>query len=785
MKNVVLILLVLSGIYFQLPAQHSHKCSHAASFQKSMLSDTLDAISYTIYINELDFTNQEITAQTDVLLTAKVDNLDEIKLELQDLTVDEVFVDGEEITGFNHSGIILTIPLDESINTGDQVTVSVFYHGEPFHEAWGGFHWSGQYAFNLGVGFESIPHNLGKTWFPCIDDFQDRATYELFVTVENGKDAVCGGLLESITDNGDGTKTYHWKMNQTIPTYLASVAVGDYARWTSEYNGIEADIPVEVWVKSPDSNKVDGSFENLNEILALFEDRFGPYRWDRVGYVGTAIGAMEHATNIAYPHFAINGNLSNESLLTHELSHMWFGDNVTCASAEEMWLNEGWAVFCDGLMQEELYGRDQYLEFINDMHKNVLQVCHTTGGDGSYFPLNEIPQEVTYGLSAYDRGATVVHSLRGYLGDDLFFDGMAAYNEEFKYNYASSYDLRDFLTGHTGVDMGPWFDNWVFHSGTPHYSVDSFQVIASGGEYDVSVFLKQKRHGPAFTGDANKIELTFMNDDWESFTSDVMFDGANGSATVQVPFEPAFIIPDFNELQCDAITDFSKVIKEPEDLSFDNTFFEIEVQSVNDSALVWVGHQWAPPDPLFEPVQGLTLSDYRYWDIQGVFPEGFEATGIFFYSVSSKLDDGLITNATDSVIMLYRPSPAYNWQYVDFTQIGLWNIGKLYVENIQPGQYTLAVCDDTFVGVGESKIKTGLNIFPNPSGSGFHLETEIPGTLSFYSVSGNLLESLRVNEKNSSVFWKPKNQTNGIILVEFKDDKNQLLAVERLVVVEN
>jgi len=769
-------------ILSQIPAQTLQKCKHAVSFEKSVLGDTLDALSYTIYLTNLDFGTQEITAETEVVLASKVDNLNEIKLELQDLTVDDVLVDNTPITNFSQTDMMLIIPLSTPLNSGEQATVSVSYHGHPFHEAWGGFHWSGAYAFNLGVGFESIPHNLGKTWFPCIDDFQDRATYDLFVTVENGKDAVCGGLLQSITNNGNGTSTYHWSLNQTIPTYLASVAVGDYARWTSVYNGQNEDIPIEIWVKPVDSSKVDGSFQNLNAILSLYENKFGPYRWDRVGYVGTAIGAMEHVTNIALPHNMINGGTSGESYVAHELSHMWFGDNVTCASAEDMWLNEGWATFADGIYQEALYGRAQYLEFIRDMHKNVLQVCHTSGGDGSYFPLNQIPQNVTYGLSAYDRGATVVHTLRGYLGDDLFYAAAAAYNEEFKYNHASSYDLRDVMTAETGIDMAPWFDNWVFHSGTPHYSVDSFNVLSTPGEYDVTVYMKQKRHGPAYIGDGNKAEITFMDNDWNSYSDDVYFDGATGSQLVSVPFEPDFVIPDFHELQCDAATDFHNVIKTTGSPAFPNTFFELEVSVVNDSAFVWVGHQWAPPDPLITPVQGLTLSDYRYWDIQGIFPEGFQATGIFFYSVSAHLDDGLLTNPGDSIVMLYRPSPAYDWQFVNFSQIGLWNIGKLYVENIQPGQYTLAVCDDTFVGVKDNKEKTGFNVYPNPSDSGFNIETEVPGMLRFYDVAGKLLESRKIPKNTDLQYWEPANQGKGIFFVRYLSEDNRLVGVEKLVV---
>lgn len=783
MKTIYFTLLALM---LALTGFGQQRCSHGSSFEKSILSDTLDALSYTIYLSDFDFGAEEFKGQTDVVLMSKIDALDELKLELQDLTVDSVFIDGSEIEGFSHEGFFVHIPLPDAINTGEVVTATVFYHGHPFHESWGGFHWAGEYCFNLGVGFVSIPHNLGKTWFPCIDDFQDRATYDVHVTIEEGKDAVCGGLLESITNNGDGTRTYHWSLEQTIPTYLASVAIGDYARWTDTYNGIEEDVPIEIWVKPGDSSKVDAAFEKLNQIMAIFETSFGPYPWDRIGYVGTSIGAMEHATNIAYPHFSIGPGISNESLYTHELSHMWFGDNVTCSSAEEMWLNEGWAVFSEALYREFIYGKESYDDFIRSTHASVIQYCHTPGKDGSYFPLNEIPQAITYGMSAYDRGATVAHSLRGYLGDEVFFDAMAGYNEFFKYNYASSYDMRDFITEHTGIDMSDWFDNWVFHSGTPHYSVDSFSVVAAGSSYDVTVYMKQKRHGPAFTGNSNKIELTFMDGSWNQHDETVMFDGETGMQTFTVPFLPDLIIPDLHEKQSDAITDHVQTITETGSVNFTTTFVELDVESVGgDSAFVYIGHQWAPPDPLTTPILGLTISDYRYWIVDGIIPDGFNATGIFWYNKNTYLDDGIISSAADSVLILYRPSAAHEWQYIDFTKVGLWNIGKIYVEDLQKGQYAIAVADETFVGLNEKKESPGLHIYPNPGEGAFRIGVNQPGTLKFYDLAGNLLDAIHVQKYQDTVLWDPGTLNEGTYVVRYSSLENELVGVDRIVVIKN
>ena len=786
MKTIKTPFLLLIGLFLGFSARGQDQCNHKIPFGKSLISDTLDAQHYFIHLTVTDFSGHEISGFSDVELSSKLDGIDEIKLELQDLTVDSVFVDDVLNPGFSHIGRTITIPLDNALSTGDNAMVRVYYHGEPFHENWGGFHYSGEYAFNLGVGFESIPHNLGKTWFPCIDDFHDRAFYDVYATVENTKDAVCGGLLVDVADNGNGTHTFHWKLNHTIPTYLASLAVGDYAKWEGVYSGINGDIPIEIWVKPNDSSKVDGSFEHLNEILSIYEDKFGPYRWERIGYVGTAIGAMEHVTNIAFPNFLISGGLNGESTMAHELAHMWFGDNATCASAEDMWINEGWAVFCEAIFREFLYSKAEATDFIRGKHAEVLQFCHTPSGDGSYFPLNEIPQEITYGMTAYQRGMTIAHTLRGYLGDDIFFGAMAAYNENFKHDYVSSYDMRDFLTSHTGTDMTDWFDAWVFHSGTPHFSVDSFAVTPTGNGADVTVFMKQKRHGPEYMANSNRVELSFMDSNWNLFSAKVRFDGETGNPVVQVPFVPEMVFCDLYEKTCDATTDYAQVVKEVGDLDFPETYFGLEVQSITDSAFVRVVHNWAPPDPMKNPIPGLTISDYRYWKVEGIFPEGFEATGRFWYNKNGYLDNGIIQSQEDSVVLVYRENTADDWHFINYTQVGIWSIGNFYVDNLQPGQYCIAVTDDTFVGITENKPVSLplLKVYRNPSSSTFKIETLQAGILKFYDIYGKTVDTIHVENGGQTIKWKPNNLPTGTYFVRMLSRQNKALAYGRLLIVE-
>ena len=155
------------------------------------------------------------------------------------MNVDSVKYNGL-IHSFRYNDTLLIITLPNVVGRADTIDITIFYHGSPIADSqWGGFIFSGETAYNLGVAFESVPHCFGRVWFPCIDDFKDRSVYNCRITTTDDKMAVCGGTLITSVDNGNGTKTWHWKLSSPIPTYLASVAVSKYIAYTDVYQGLE------------------------------------------------------------------------------------------------------------------------------------------------------------------------------------------------------------------------------------------------------------------------------------------------------------------------------------------------------------------------------------------------------------------------------------------------------------------------------------------------------------------------------------------------------------------
>ncbi len=757
--------------------------------------DTIDIIHYDLNIDLVYLSSKSIKGVANIKFITKTSNITNITLNLLKLNVDSVQINNIT-TNFTYDDTIIKIPVNASLVNNDTNYVTIYYHGQPIKDAsgWGGFYFTNDssYAFNLGVGFMASPHSYGRVWFPCIDDFREKATYDFKIKVKNSNIAVCNGTLIDTYCSGNNTTTYHWRIKTPIPAYLASVAIGKYSIISDTYNGINNNIPIKLYVRPSDSINAINSFTNLKNILNIFETCFGPYEWERIGYVGVPFsnGAMEHATNIAYPNACIDGTLNYEALLAHELSHHWFGNLITCETEADMWINEGWATYCESLYKEKLYGKNNYKNHVRARHKDVLQNAHII--DGSYLSLYGIPHNYTYGTTVYDKGADVVHTLRYYLGDSLFFNSITTLLNKYPYTNISTIQLRDSLSALTNINLNDFFDAWVFNPGFPHFSIDSMQISPNVNGATCKVYIRQKLKGTNTFANNNKIEITFFDNNWNIFTDYVFVSGQNDMNICNVPFIPEFAILDLEEKVSDATVDNYKIIKNTGTYTYTDTYFILEVSQIYDSAFVRVENSWVAPDPFKTPHSGIVLSNHRYWKIDGIFPNNFIAKGKFYYSKLNNLDNQLIINNTniDSLMILYRKNTNDDWHFIPFTRSGGTVSGYLIVDSLKAGEYTLALkAYNHPLKINEENTKQGkpsFQVYPNPSKNVFNFKFNFQKNVSLkiFNTLGILIYSTILPSNTSYFTWDATNYKEGIYFALLTTDNNKIIGQNKIILIK-
>lgn len=682
------------------------------SFAKAQTAgENFDVTHYEIRVWDFNFTAHTIQGEAfvDVTVTSPTDTF---VLELKSLIVTDAATESYGVTNFSQDDDFLTIVIDETAGVGEHLTLDIRYGGNTFNESWGGVHWWGDYVYNLGVGFDSQPHNLGKTWFPCVDDFTDKANYSLYITVTNDKKAICGGNLVNTFDNGDGTSTWHWEVPQEVATYHVSFAIGDYVLWEDVYHGIERDIPVEVYVKPAQIGNVPGTFVNVKDIAAFYEENFGPYPFNRIGYICTGQGCMEHIDNIALTGGVITGNTTQEEYVAHELSHMYFGNKTTCSTAGDMWLNEGFAQFCGLFYRVGVYGEDDFQQAMSALITSITNWCKN---ESNWIPLNNMPLDMTYdGTAIYDRGAVIVNTMMNYMGRENFLAGLRHYLETYSYNAASSEQLRDALTEATGIDMSGFFDTYVFIGGVPHYAVDLVETTPNGSQYDARVQLGYWHVGPSHVGMNNRVELTFIGAEGQKQPAMACWDGLEGEQTFTLDFEPVAVFADYDNRFLDAKTEKNLTATGPCTISLTN-YCELEVNSASDSTMLRIeNHFIAPPDD--PEIPGLNLSTRRYWNVFRNDLTEADVTGRFAFSNSLNQDGDIIQSQNDSAVLLYRANINEQWHMIPYTQEGNWKKGRFTVDDVQSGQYAIAAIDKSIWNINESSTQV-LYIYPNPADS--------------------------------------------------------------------
>lgn len=471
----------LAAGLFNSFSQVQHYCSAAKS--KSLAAAKRSAVSaqhtqlmnqYDVHYYKLDValerTSTFIRGNVTIKAISQVQFLDTFGLELHpNLTIDSVKANGVTQTVLRN-GNAVSIPLTQSIPQGLEVVVQVFYKGTPPS---GGFfsglsndsspRWGNQATWSLSQPFSAYE------WWPCKQVLTDKAdSLEVWITTDNTNKAGSNGLLKQVVGLPNNKVRYEWKSNYPINYYLVSVAVARYVDYSTLVNipGLAQPVLFQNYIY--DNPQTLPTFQNdideTADMLVAFSELFGPYPFHEEKYghcLAPLSGGMEHQTMTTQGFFEF-------TLTAHELVHQWFGDYVTCASWEDIWLNEGFASYGEYLAYEQLYSRTVADNYMLDVHDNVM-----SQPGGSVY-VSDIANEnrIFNSRLSYDKGSTLVHTLRYLVNNDaVFFAALRKYLDSYKFGNVTTQQLLDILNTETGIDFSDFKQQLFFGEGFPTYNL--------------------------------------------------------------------------------------------------------------------------------------------------------------------------------------------------------------------------------------------------------------------------------------------------------------------------
>ena len=444
---------------------------------------------------------------TELITFAPFADTDKFTLDAAMMSIDAVALANGTAVKFNYDGKNgndnLEIMLDHVYKSGEDVVVKIAYKTNYVNEA---AKESGILGFGQGLKFikpsqenPSGPRQIwsqGETefnryWFPSYDSPNDFRTTDFRITVEKPFYVVSNGKLKDTKTNKDGTRTFHWVMDQPYSNYLSSIVVSETTPVVQEFDGI----PVYNFGYTNETKEVAATVKNLPATMKFFSEITGvkyPYPKYSQAFVENFGGGMENISATTMIEEMIHDerellDQDSESLQSHELGHQWFGDYVTCRDWGQIWLNESFATYMQAMWNEKFKGRDEFL--YSDVRGNQNNTIGTWNANNRRPIVTKYyaDKDAMFDTYAYPGGASVLHMLRKHLGDDLFFKSLNHYLTANAHQPVSTEDLRIAFEETTGQSMDWFFDQWLYRMGHP-----IFDVTQSYGGGKLTLNVKQQ-----------------------------------------------------------------------------------------------------------------------------------------------------------------------------------------------------------------------------------------------------------------------------------------------------
>jgi aminopeptidase N len=362
----------------------------------------------------------------------------------------------------------LLILLSKVFQTGETLTLGIELKGKPRD----GLIISENKYKEPTIFADNWP-NRAHYWYACNDHPSDKATYTFLVESPSIYQVVANGSLMSKTPKPERNAVlWHYAINEPIPTKVAVVGVADFA---SRRYASSADIPINGFVYPQDSILALASFEVAPSILEFYQTLVGPYPFAELNNVQstTRYGGMENAGCIFYDENSLLADIRSAHLIAHEVAHQWFGNAVSEADWQHLWLSEGFATYLTNMYIETSEGQKA---FYKQLQSDRIRVSNLYNNGFHQALVDSITPSLLDRLNAnaYQKGAWVLHMLRHEMGDSLFKVGLQQFYTTYKYQNATSQDFAHLMDSLCPKDLAPFFNQWLYQVGHPQLKTRLF-----------------------------------------------------------------------------------------------------------------------------------------------------------------------------------------------------------------------------------------------------------------------------------------------------------------------
>ena len=425
----------------------------------------IDILNYKFEIH-LNDTSDIIYGSADIALNIK-DSEDRVRLDLisqgkdgKGMEVKKVTFNGSEVS-YSHDNDVLLIETG-ALEYSSRNIINVVYSGMPITGLIIGPNMHGDRTF-----FSDNWPNKARNWLPLVDHPYDKSTAEFIVIAPNHYQVISNGLLVEETNLNKELKKTHWKQSVPISCWLYALGVAEFA---VDYVDYFEGKSIQTWVYKQDRDNGFYDFKiPTKHTMEFFSDYIGPFAYEKLANVqsNSVKGGMESATAIFYSDVSVTGDRSVRwrNVLIHEVAHQWFGNCVTEYDWDDVWLSEGFATYFTLMFREHAYGRDDFVNGLNDA-KRLVYNHYKTDKESSivHNNLKDMKDVLTYSLQ-YQKGAWVLHMLRNYVGEDNFRKGIRNYYKKYYNSTTTTNQFKTEMEVVSGMNLDTFFDQWLYKGG--------------------------------------------------------------------------------------------------------------------------------------------------------------------------------------------------------------------------------------------------------------------------------------------------------------------------------